>query len=206
MSGEAQWPSHRAPSVGTQLAMCVLMFKSSHRPNGEIADVLAPTHSCTTAADAFGQLQYVRAAETCNFPIAPMGNSRFARCLQGGGVAVLGGTVTISSCTISGNTALNVRARPQKFPSPRWEICRRACLDSRLATLADIPVNYRMYVLQRPRNFPSPRWETHVLLVACRVVVSMSGEAQWPSHRAPSVGTQLAMCVLMFPSPLWESC
>jgi hypothetical protein len=24
------------------------------------------------------------------------------------------------------------------------------------------------------------------------VAVSMSGEAQWPSHRAPSVGTQLA--------------
>jgi hypothetical protein len=34
-----------------------------------------------------------------------MGNSRFARCLQGGGVFVADGTVTISSCTISGNTA-----------------------------------------------------------------------------------------------------
>jgi hypothetical protein len=53
-------------------------------------------------------------------PIAPMGDSRFARCLQGGGVAVLGGTVTISSCTISG-TAYSVRAHPQKFPMPQWE-------------------------------------------------------------------------------------
>ena len=42
-------------------------------------------------------------------------------CLQGGGVAVLGGTVTFSSCTITGNTADNVRAHPQKFPSPPWE-------------------------------------------------------------------------------------
>jgi hypothetical protein len=53
------------------------------------------------------------------FPIAPMGNSRFARCLQGGGVAVFGGTVTISSCTISGNTADYVHTHPQKFPMPR---------------------------------------------------------------------------------------
>ena len=56
-------------------------------------------------------------------PIAPMGNSRLARCLQGGGVNVQGGTVTISSCTISGNTAYYVRAHPQKFPMPRWEHC-----------------------------------------------------------------------------------
>jgi hypothetical protein len=56
-------------------------------------------------------------------PIAPMGNSRFARCLQGGaGVAVFGDTVTISSCTISGNAADYVRAHPQKFPMPLWEI------------------------------------------------------------------------------------
>jgi hypothetical protein len=75
----AEWPSHCAPSVGTQLAVCVLMLKSSHRP---------------------------------------MGNSRFALCLQGGGVAVYGGTVTISSCTISGNTATGVRAHTQHLPSP----------------------------------------------------------------------------------------
>ena len=46
LSGEAQWPSHRAPSVQTQL-VCVLMFKSSHSPDGKVADVLAPTHACT---------------------------------------------------------------------------------------------------------------------------------------------------------------
>jgi hypothetical protein len=55
------------------------------------------------------------------FPSPPVGDSRFARYLQGGGVYVEGGSVTIHSCTISGNTA--VRAHAQKFPSPRWENC-----------------------------------------------------------------------------------
>jgi hypothetical protein len=50
-----------------------------------------------------------------------MGDSRFARCLQGGGVYVQGGTVAISSCTISGNGAYSVRAPVQYFPSLPWE-------------------------------------------------------------------------------------
>ena len=52
MSRVAQWPSHRVPSVGTQLFMCVLMLQNSHGPDGKIADELASTHDCTTAADA----------------------------------------------------------------------------------------------------------------------------------------------------------
>jgi hypothetical protein len=60
-------------------------------------------------------------AHAQKFPLPQWGNSRFARCLQGGGIRVDGGTVTISSCTISGNTAYYVRAHPQKFPMPRWE-------------------------------------------------------------------------------------
>jgi hypothetical protein len=39
-----------------------------------------------------------------------MGDSRYARCLQGGGVYVERGTVAISSSTISGNTATYVKA------------------------------------------------------------------------------------------------
>ena len=49
-------------------------------------------------------------------------------------------------------------------------------------------------------NFPMPPWETHVLLVACRAVVSLSMVAQWPSHRLPSVGTQLIKCALILKS------
>ena len=60
-----------------------------------------------------------------------MGFSHVLRvCLQGGGVRIDGGTVTFSSCTITGNTAYYVRAHAQKFPSPQWESCSRACLDS----------------------------------------------------------------------------
>jgi hypothetical protein len=66
---------------------------------------------------------YVRASHACKLPIAPMGNSRFARCLQGGGVVVFGGTVSIVNSQIYSNTAGDVRARLQKFPMPRWEIC-----------------------------------------------------------------------------------
>ena len=44
----------------------------------------------------------------------------FALCLQGGGVFVQSGTVTISSCTISGNTARSsVRVHAQEFPLPQ---------------------------------------------------------------------------------------
>ena len=58
----------------------------------------------------------VRANHACKLPIAPMGDSHFARCLQGGGVFVQGGSVTFDSCTIAGNTATYVRAHPQNFP------------------------------------------------------------------------------------------
>jgi len=56
-------------------------------------------------------------AHVHKFPL-PMGDSPFAPCLQGGGVFVQGGhsfgRVTISSCTISWNTADQVRAHVQK--------------------------------------------------------------------------------------------
>ncbi len=50
-----------------------------------------------------------------------MGDSRLLVVLQGGGVYVAGGTVTISSSNISGNTAPNVRAHVQKFTLPLWD-------------------------------------------------------------------------------------
>jgi hypothetical protein len=57
----------------------------------------------------------------------PQGDSSFAPCLQGGGVLVNSGTVTITSSSISGNTAAYVRAHVQKFPSPRWENALLTC-------------------------------------------------------------------------------
>ena len=43
--------------------LCVLTLKSSHRPDGKVADVLAPTHALHNW-ECFGQLQGVRAAGT----------------------------------------------------------------------------------------------------------------------------------------------
>ena len=78
-----------------------------------------------------------------------MGDSRFARCLQGGGVAVWGGTVTISSCTISGNTAGSVRAHAQKFPSHAHTLALiLAC------ATANASVNYSGCVPQRSCEVP----------------------------------------------------
>jgi hypothetical protein len=105
----------------TTVGTCRRDLKFSHCPNGKIADVLALTHFCTTAADAPVNYRLYVPQRPSMFPIAPMGDSRFARFLQGGGVYVYSGTVTISSCIISGNTASAVRAHVQNFPSPRWE-------------------------------------------------------------------------------------
>ena len=98
-------------------------LKTSHHPGGKNADALALISRLHNCERRFGQLQDVRAAQTSKVPIAPMGFSHVLRvCSQGGGVAVWGGTVTFSSCTITGNTAGYVRAHAQKFPSPRWEM------------------------------------------------------------------------------------
>ncbi len=86
---------------------------------------LAQLHNCGRHS---GQLQGVRASETCNYPFTlPDGLMGFPYvlrlCLQGGGFACFGSgsgsgsdTVTLSSCTITGNTAYNVGAHTQKFP------------------------------------------------------------------------------------------
>ena len=65
----------------------------------------------------------VRASHACKLPIALMGDSRFARCSQGGGirVGVYGRSVTIVNSQIYSNTASNVCNRLQNFPSPRWK-------------------------------------------------------------------------------------
>jgi hypothetical protein len=71
--------------------------------------------------ERFGQLQNVRATETLKSSHRPHGRLAFARCLQGGGVAVWGGTVSIVNSQIYSNTAISVRAHLQKFASPQWE-------------------------------------------------------------------------------------
>ncbi len=72
-------------------------------------------------------------------PIAPMGDLSFAPCLQGGGIFVNSGTVTITASSISGNAASYVRDQVQKFLSPPCEthvllvLCRAEVSMSRVA-------------------------------------------------------------------------
>jgi hypothetical protein len=82
---------------------------------------------------------YVLLLKSSHRPDGIFTNSYVSRlCLQGGGVYVQGGTVTLSSCTITGNTARYVRAHAQNFPSPPWEthVCLVVC---RVAVLLSLP-------------------------------------------------------------------
>ena len=162
----------------------------------------------------------VRTSLACEFPIAPMGDSRVARCLQGGGVYVNSGTVAITSSSIYGNTRVNgVRAHIYDFPSPMGDSRFAHCLQgggvyvaSGTVTLTSSTIygNTVNGVRTHARKYPSPPWKTHVLLAVCRAAVSLLGEAQWPSHRPPSVATQLNGYVQALPanppSPQWEPC
>jgi hypothetical protein len=139
-----------------------------------------------------------------------MGDSRFARCLQGGGVYVNGGSVTIDSCTITGNTALYVRAHAPNFPSPRWEIAD--VLEPILArtTAADDPVNNSRYVQQRSAIFPSPQWETHMFHALCLQgggVAVMGGTVTISSCTiSGNTAGVVRAHPQKFPMPPWEHC
>ena len=63
--------------------MCVITLKSSHRPDGKIADELALILAFTTANDALVK-QEVRAEETSKVPIASMGFSHVSRFVLAG--------------------------------------------------------------------------------------------------------------------------
>jgi hypothetical protein len=125
-----------------------------------------------------------------------------ALCLQGGGVFINSGIVTISWSTISGNTADYVRAHAPEFPmAPMGRLLTRLLCFS-LAQLRTLRSTTAGECCRDLPKFPSPSWEiTCFAFCACRVVVSLSMVAQWPSHHAPSVGTLLASrCTLMFVS------
>ena len=108
--------------------------------------------------------------------LAPMGFSHVLRlCLQGGGVYIVSGpvstpTVTFDSCTITGNTATNVRAHPQKFPSPRWE--------NALLSLNRLANRLGSYLVLAALPAKCPNGVKRMTFQPCTVVTS-----QW--HRIP---------------------
>ena len=159
--------------------MCVLMFKSSHHPDVKVADVLALTLACTarclqgggvyvsnsgtvtiTSSSIHGNtaFNYVR-AHVQKIPLSRWeitsrslfaGDSRFARCLQGGGVQFSGGTVSIVNSQIYSNTANSVRADFEIPHRPDVKVADVLALTHACTTANDALVNYRRYVPQRP--------------------------------------------------------
>jgi hypothetical protein len=78
------------------------------------------------------------------------GGYRWDVSLRGGGVYISSGTVSFSSCTISGNTANNVCAHAQNFPWPHGKIADLLASTLARTTATDALVNYRLCVPQRP--------------------------------------------------------
>ena len=112
----------RLTLLSTTVCTCRRDLKISHRLDGKIADALASTLTCTTAADALVNYRWYVPQIPEKFPSPRWDFHMFcALCLQGGGVYINGGMVSFSSCTINGNTAPYVRAHAQNFPSPQWE-------------------------------------------------------------------------------------
>ena len=156
MSGLAQCQLIRAPSaVGIQLILCTLMFKSSHRPNGRLtfcsmfAGRWCPRlfrHGHDNVFLDLWEHSWLCARSCSKVPIAPMGDSCLPRCLQGGGVVVYSGTVSIVNSQVYSNHPTNVRAHAQNFPSPPWEthVCllfagRRCCCLGRHSVNRELP-------------------------------------------------------------------
>jgi hypothetical protein len=167
---------------------------------------LRPTLRSTTGGTCHRDLEV---------PIAPMGDSRFARCLQGGGVYVGGGTVSIVNSQIYSNTAngnqqsvratetLPISHRPNgkltfcSLLAGRWCLCRGWHSDH---LIVHHQWEHSWLGARSSSKFPMPQWETHVLLVVCREVVSLSYLVRSRYHLPRSTGTQLLGCVLMFKS------
>jgi hypothetical protein len=164
------------------------LLANRHRPDGKITDVLASTLARTTAADTLVNYSLMYVPQRPVISHCPHGKLTIACCLQGGGVLVIGGTVSIVNSQIYSNTAGMVRAHLQKSPSPQWETHTFCSLFAYCLQGGGVfvwggtvsIVNSQIYSNTVPnyvradiRNFPSPPWETHVLLVVCRVAVSM---------------------------------
>ena len=136
----------------------------------------------------------------------PMGDSRVACCLQGGGVYVGSGTVTITSSSIYGNTAKGVRAHIYYFPSPPCEthvllvVCREAVsmsiliqAQSRLRIPRSVGIELQMCALVfRSSHFPWLTFLTSILVctIAADTLVNFSKmyvpQSRFPPHMGDS--------------------
>ena len=138
-----------------------------------------------------------------------MGFSHVLRfCLQGGGVRINSGTVTFSSCTITGNTAgTYVRAHARKFPSPPWEthvllvFTGRRCQCLFRHRHNDVLLDHRQHSFWIGAcscgNFPSPRWETADALASSLTCTTVADASMNYSEYVPQTPRK-------FPWPRWD--
>ena len=156
------------------LTLCVLLFKSSHClpapavlcPNGRLTFCLLFAGRRCLCPQWHSDLLIVHHQWEHSFQCAcskifhaPMVDSRVARFLQGGGVAVTwagnaGGSVSIVNSQIYSNTASNVRVRVQNFPHrPDGKISDALASTFACTTAADAPINYSRYMCRRNLQF-----------------------------------------------------
>jgi hypothetical protein len=148
------------------------MLKSSHRTDGKIAHTLALILACATSTDASINYRMYVQQRPRKFPSPRWDFHMFcALCLQGGGVYNEHGSVSFSSCTITGNTAYDVRAaETRNYPVAAMGFSHvlRLCLQGGGVSISSgtvsfssctITGNTATYVRAHPQNFPSPRWE-----------------------------------------------
>ena len=179
LSGEAQRPSHRPPSVGIQLILCALILQIPIAPGFSRVRARAcraavsssfmaqwPSHRAPSAGTQLSQLSLC--ALMFKISHRPHGKLTIACCLQGGGVYVNSGTVTISSSSIYGNTAGYVRAAlmlKSSYRPLRFSRVSRSCLQGggviveggtvAISSCA-ISGNTASSVRAHVQNFPSP--------------------------------------------------
>ena len=179
--------------------MCVLTLKSSHRPDGKMAHALALILACATANDAsINYSGYVPQRPAISH--RPHGRLMFCSFLQGGGVFVHSGTVTMTSCSITGNTASgSVRAHVETSHRPMGKLLMRLPQLS-LAQLRPTLWSTTQWVrAAETSNFPiAPMGKLLTRLPRLTL-------AQLRTLRS-STGCTCCRDLANVPSPRWENC
>jgi hypothetical protein len=119
--------------------------------------------SCTISRNT---IYYVSASKVPNAPRDGIFTYGLRLCLQGGGVYVQGGTVTLSSCTINGNRASTVRRSSSKVPiAPMGDSRFARCLQGGgvyvgggTVAFSSCNITGNTAVRAHAQRFPSPRW------------------------------------------------
>ena len=153
----------------TTVCTCRRGLNFSHRPDGNIADVLMPRLFLQTTL--WSTTQNVRVKVTLKGSHRPDGKI----------TDVLASTLarTTAADTLVNYSLMYVPQRPVFSHRPDGNIADvlmpRLFLQTTLWSTTERACHSDL------QRFPSPPWETHVLLVACRAVVLLSWEAQCQS-------------------------